>query len=428
MLVNNDKKDYGEVIINGKRISSSWWGQMWCKNIENYSYLQNRLERGRTYIRKNTIKKLSIFSNCAESEVQGTQSKPYNVKIKIKKIDNNKYSNILEKCENTIDNLESLMTGSFPEEFQQFFTDEKYGLFPKIDEIEYECTCMDYKKNHHMCKHIAATFYAIGNKLDYEPLIFFKLRGINLDEFTKKIVKKENQFIWENINNDTTRKIDDNDISSLFGIEYDNDSEILDVKNILDINDEIKNKNEDIINKEKNEITDIETVVEIDQPSLKQSDIIDIFKNKEKELKNIMEEGVSLENEIETVEQTEIQSEIKDKELSNTLENNILSETQTNENNIYIEIEKIIENTYKKYGYKAYVLNQRSTSQENLKQYFKSKFNLSENQLNKILLKFNKYNKVYYQTLKNNRKNPKFEIASLIIIFLIVVFLKIIFK
>ena len=234
----NDKKDYGEVKIDGKVISSSWWGQMWCRNIENYSNIRNRLERGRTYIRQNTVKSLSISNNCAESQVQGHSKEPYRVIINIKTIEKSKYDNILNKCENSVDNLESLMTGSFPKEYQQFFTDEEYGLFPKSNEIDYNCTCLDYEKNMHMCKHIAATMYAIGNKLDNDPLIFFKLRGIDISEFSNKILKKETEFVWNNINGESNRKINSNDISFLFGVDCD---EIDDENNEVDTtNIEIK--------------------------------------------------------------------------------------------------------------------------------------------------------------------------------------------
>lgn len=233
----NDKIDYGEVKIDGRIISSSWWGQMWCRNIENYSNLRNRLERGRTYIRQNTVKNLSISRNCAESLVQGHSKEPYKVTIDIKTIEKSKYENILNTCENSVDNLESLMTGSFPKEYQQFFTNEEYGLFPKSDEIKYQCTCLDYQTNMHMCKHIAATMYAIGNKLDCDPLIFFKLRGIDLTEFSKKIVKKENEFVWDKINSESNRKISKNDISSLFGVDYEEDNEEIDVNKVLYSND-----------------------------------------------------------------------------------------------------------------------------------------------------------------------------------------------
>ena len=99
--MNDEKVDYGEVIIDGRLISASWWGQMWCKNIENYSNLKNRLERGRTYIRKNTIKSFSISDNKIEASVQGTMKNPYEVSIMVKSISTMNYNNILDTFEKT---------------------------------------------------------------------------------------------------------------------------------------------------------------------------------------------------------------------------------------------------------------------------------------------------------------------------------------
>ena len=303
----NGKIDYGEVKIDDRIISSSWWGQMWCRNIENYSNLRNRLERGRTYIRQNTVKNLSISRNCAESLVQGHSKEPYKVTIDIKTIEKSKYENILNTCENSVDNLEALMTGSFPKEYQQFFTNEEYGLFPKSDEIKYQCTCLDYQTNIHMCKHIAATMYAIGNKLDYDPLIFFKLRGIDLVEFSSKIVKKENEFVWNKINSESNRKISKNDISSLFGVDYEEDNEEIDVNKVLysddnetiqkpnntkEIKDEIFEKLNDnrqtkAINEDSNEINNNKNVKLTNSKVIKNttnknlfSKIFDIFKKR----------------------------------------------------------------------------------------------------------------------------------------------------
>ena len=120
-----------------------------------------------------------------------------------------------------------------------------------------------------MCKHIAATMYAIGNKLDKDPLIFFKLRGIDLTEFTKKIVKKENEYVWDKINSGSDRKISDNDISSLFGVDFEDDNEKIDVNKLLysDDNEQVqkinnteekKNEISEMFNDNKVENTDIE--------------------------------------------------------------------------------------------------------------------------------------------------------------------------
>jgi len=233
--------NYGEIKIKGKLISSSWWGQKWCKNIESYQKISNRLERGRTYIRNDCIKSFEVSDGRVYSTVKGSDNNFYNVIISIDKINSKQYKHILKKCENSISNIESLMTGQFPDELQDLLSNNEYGLFPKVEEINYSCECKDFEQNNHVCKNIAATLYGIGNKLDEDPTIFFILRGINLEEFSLMVLKHERDYIWKNINENTKRRVYDNDVEKLFGIspQINEDFETI---NVLDGNKTCKEK------------------------------------------------------------------------------------------------------------------------------------------------------------------------------------------
>ena len=39
------------VKLLGKKIASTFWGTAWCDNLESYHDFENRLPRGRTYVR-----------------------------------------------------------------------------------------------------------------------------------------------------------------------------------------------------------------------------------------------------------------------------------------------------------------------------------------------------------------------------------------
>jgi uncharacterized Zn finger protein len=53
------------------------------------------------------------------------------------------------------------------------------GLFPSPKEIRFSCSCPDSAT---MCKHIAATLYGIGARLDAEPHLLFGLRKVDAKE------------------------------------------------------------------------------------------------------------------------------------------------------------------------------------------------------------------------------------------------------
>lgn len=209
-----------EILLKNNRISNTWWGQQWTRNIDMYSDIYNRLERGRSYLRKNTIKAIDIKNNIITALVQGSDVEPYKVKIQVDNISKEKYEIIYAKLMNKIENINQLCSGSFPKELQDIFTATENGIFPSIDEISFGCSCPDVAI---MCKHIAAVLYGVGNLLDNDPMILFQLRGFNLQEFLDNILIEKSDYYLEKANNVVykERVINDNidNISQLFGIE-----------------------------------------------------------------------------------------------------------------------------------------------------------------------------------------------------------------
>lgn len=75
--------------------------------------------------------------------------------------------------------------------------------------------CPDSAK---MCKHVAAVLYAVGAKLDYDPLLFFKLRGIDINSLVAKAISNRLENLLANAENITPRVYDNADVESLFGL------------------------------------------------------------------------------------------------------------------------------------------------------------------------------------------------------------------
>src|SRR5258708_28961995 len=69
------------VRIEGRIITKSFWGKSWCVNLERYSDYENRLPRGRTYVRNGSVVDLQIERGQLRATVSG--SKLYTVRIDI---------------------------------------------------------------------------------------------------------------------------------------------------------------------------------------------------------------------------------------------------------------------------------------------------------------------------------------------------------
>ncbi|SCY33657.1 SWIM zinc finger [Lachnospiraceae bacterium XPB1003] len=207
------------VNLHSKTISNEWWGQQWCQNIELYADSLSRLERGRTYIRKGAVQEIEIEGGHILAYVQGTRPQPYRVDIRIKPAGDLLITNF----QNKLIDIGQLKDGFVPESFCDLFSAEK-GLFPSPKEMSFSCSCPD---NAAMCKHIGAVLYAVGSILDKEPIVLFKLRGIDVDKYLdKKMISLSNDILKEiHDHRKEDRIIDDNLISSVFGVDIETEND-----------------------------------------------------------------------------------------------------------------------------------------------------------------------------------------------------------
>lgn len=211
----NAGEEVNPVEINGKAIVKSWWGKAWCENLESYADFYSRLERGRKYVRANCVVDLKIESGEVHAYVIGSGSKPYKVHVTIDELSEEQYEQICKKCSSKIQDIDSLIKGNFPDNLKELFLQKKGGLFPSMAKIHFNCSCPDYAD---MCKHVAAVLYGIGARFDTEPLLFFKLRGVDIEKLIGNVIQNRIEMMLENADTKSDRVIPDAQISSLFGI------------------------------------------------------------------------------------------------------------------------------------------------------------------------------------------------------------------
>ncbi|MDR1927198.1 MAG: hypothetical protein LBQ33_00995 [Oscillospiraceae bacterium] len=205
--------DIAPISIEGNKIAKTWWGVSWCKNLERYADYENRIGRGRSYVKNGLVLDLKIAEGLITAMVSG--SEVYAITIKIDKLPARKWKIISELCAKRIDSLAALAEGNFPEEFAEIFMKQGDGLFPSPKEIHMDCDCPDWAS---MCKHIAAALYGVGAKLDTDPLLFFSLRGIDPSELIKKSVDEKMKSLLANAHKKSKRVIGDTDAARIFGV------------------------------------------------------------------------------------------------------------------------------------------------------------------------------------------------------------------
>src|SRR5947207_1546378 len=74
-------KAVSPVVIEGRKIAHTFWGQAWCDNLEAYSDFANRMPRGRTYVRNGSVIDLQVEGGKIKALVSG--SEVYTVEVDI---------------------------------------------------------------------------------------------------------------------------------------------------------------------------------------------------------------------------------------------------------------------------------------------------------------------------------------------------------
>jgi uncharacterized Zn finger protein len=199
------------VVITGRAIATTFWGKAWCENLEHYSDYANRLPRGRTYLRNGSVLDLRIGPGLVEAQVSG--SSIYQVQVRVTPVPGARWKTLCADCGGAIASLVELLQGRFSKGVMDRLCRQGTGLFPAPGEIRFSCSCPD---GAHMCKHVAAVLYGIGARLDAEPELLFRLRGVDGGELLAQAAAGLGVATPAPA---PGRVLDQEDLSELFGLD-----------------------------------------------------------------------------------------------------------------------------------------------------------------------------------------------------------------
>jgi uncharacterized Zn finger protein len=204
-------QDLHPVRIDGRAIAKTFWGKAWCDNLEAYSDFENRLPRGRTYVRNGSVIDLKIEPGKVRALVVG--SRLYKIEIGITAVPESRWKSLAKECTGSIASLVDLLQGKLSKAVMERICQPKTGLFPAPKDIQLGCSCPDWAT---MCKHVAAVLYGVGARLDAQPELLFTLRQVDANDLVTQAAELSVK----------TRKIpargkvlDDSQLADVFGIE-----------------------------------------------------------------------------------------------------------------------------------------------------------------------------------------------------------------
>jgi len=200
------------VRIAGTAIARSFWGKGWCTHLETFSDYENRLPRGRSYVRNGAVCHLQIDTGRIEAQVMGTSR--YTVSARIAALEPAAWNALKHRCAGGIGSLLELLQGTLSEQVMRVVTDRSSGLFPKPGEMSFSCSCPDWAG---MCKHVAATLYGVGNRLDQQPELLFRLRGVDPAD----LIEAGLSLPSTRATAPAQERLADDQLAAIFGVDFD---------------------------------------------------------------------------------------------------------------------------------------------------------------------------------------------------------------
>ncbi|MEO6990079.1 MAG: SWIM zinc finger family protein [Candidatus Baltobacteraceae bacterium] len=163
---------------------AQWWAKRWVAVLESLD-MGSRLQRGRRYARAGQVLDVTIAAGLVTARVQGSRAKPYRVSIRVATLSKQTWKKIVESLANEARFAAKLLAGEMPHDIEEAFAGVGASLFPThLRELHTECSCPDWANP---CKHVAATYYLIGEEFDRDPFLLFTLRGATKDEVLSEV-------------------------------------------------------------------------------------------------------------------------------------------------------------------------------------------------------------------------------------------------
>jgi uncharacterized Zn finger protein len=164
-----------------------WWGERFWAVMESIG-VARRLERGKRYARAERVLTVNIEPGLVTADVQGSRYEPYHVELTLRVFTDEEWERAVEALASQALFAAKLLSGEMPENIEDVFAEIRLPLFPaSTRELKMACTCPDEVSP---CKHVAALYYVLAERLDEDPFLLFRWRGKTRELLLREIRRR----------------------------------------------------------------------------------------------------------------------------------------------------------------------------------------------------------------------------------------------
>jgi uncharacterized Zn finger protein len=154
----------------GQRWSTRWLAMLKAMGLDTH------LDWGRRYARRGRVQDLDVQVGRISARVQDREMGDCTVTIELNRLSDLEWERATDTLSSQAIFAAQLLAGELPGDIEQVFAQVGVKLLPAgAYELESHCSCCPSWQQ--PCQHATAVFYLIGEMLDEDPWLIFRLRG-----------------------------------------------------------------------------------------------------------------------------------------------------------------------------------------------------------------------------------------------------------
>ena len=156
-------------------MATAWWSNRLVQLLGSYG-LGARMQRGRRYARAGQLVSFDVQPGLIVAQVQGSRAVPYVVTVATTQLTDEQWAQVQDAMAARVAFLAQLLAGQIPPELETIFDLAGVALLPaQWSAVRANCSCPDWENP---CKHVAAVLYVFADKLDDDPWLLLRWRGL----------------------------------------------------------------------------------------------------------------------------------------------------------------------------------------------------------------------------------------------------------
>lgn len=168
----------GGIRLQSRTGASAWWSRRWLAAFA-ASAVGERAAQGLADARQGQVLELHVELGAVRAKVQGTRRDPHEVQLTVPQVGQATWLRIAQAIAARGSSRAELLAGEMPDDVEAVFRREGELLFPALDDdAALTCTCEDWSVP---CRHALAACHLLAEAMDREPLLAFRIRGVEPD-------------------------------------------------------------------------------------------------------------------------------------------------------------------------------------------------------------------------------------------------------